>query len=348
MKKLVSLLIALAMLVTTSLAVLADAPREAVAEAAKYVPSDAQLTSTGEDANTLEMTFKDSKDNQYRVYLSKSPLLVMRVNMKSADEAGGKQIGLEESAVRALVAQAFPGSLVSSVFVEAKGKEELYFVALFEREGQFYKARFNAANGRMTHYVMRGMPQMEQMPGVVIKTAQAMQLALDDPGRVRSLVIVNSAPEFIRRSLFTLLEGMRRTVIVHWRGLRALGERISRRLLPDPAQEALRAAFVERFAQNDPSAYLNSLKALVGWSVTARLPAIRCPTLIVASEHDYTPVGMQEKYARRIPGARFVTIPGAHHAVPVERPNTFNAVLADFWTMLDAPPEMPPPAPPGA
>ena len=182
MKKLVSLLIALAMLVTTSLAVLADAPREAVAEAAKYVPSDAQLTSTGEDANTLEMTFKDSKDNQYRVYLSKSPLLVMRVNMKSADEAGGKQIGLEESAVRALVAQAFPGSLVSSVFVEAKGKEELYFVALFEREGQFYKARFNAANGRMTHYVMRGMPQMEQMPGVVIKTAQAMQLALEYAG----------------------------------------------------------------------------------------------------------------------------------------------------------------------
>ncbi len=184
--------------------------------------------------------------------------------------------------------------------------------------------------------------------GLSLGGCVAMQLALDDPGRVRSLVIVNSAPEFIRRSLFTLLEGMRRTVIVHWRGLRALGERISRRLLPDPAQEALRAAFVERFAQNDPSAYLNSLKALVGWSVTARLPAIRCPTLIVASEHDYTPVGMQEKYARRIPGARFVTIPGAHHAVPVERPNTFNAVLADFWTMLDAPPEMPPPAPPGA
>ena len=181
MKKLLSLLIALAMLVT-SLTVLADAPKEAVAEASKFVPADAKLTSTGEDANTLELTFKDSKENQYRVYLSKSPLLVMRVNMKSADEAGGKQIGLEEPAVRALVEQNFPGSVVSQVFVETKGEDELYFVVLFERQGQFYKVRFNAANGRMTHYVMRGVPQMEKMPGVGIKAAQAMQLALEYAG----------------------------------------------------------------------------------------------------------------------------------------------------------------------
>lgn len=173
--------------------------------------------------------------------------------------------------------------------------------------------------------------------GLSLGGCVAMQLALDFPGLARALVIVNSAPEFVRRSFRTRVETWRRTAIVHWRGLRAMGERIGRRLLPDPGQEALRAAFVERFAQNDPAAYLHSLKALVGWTVTDQLASIRCPVLVVASEHDYSPVAAKEEYVRRFPSARLVAIPGAHHAVPVECPAAFHAVVAEFLSALDSP-----------
>jgi 3-oxoadipate enol-lactonase len=38
----------------------------------------------------------------------------------------------------------------------------------------------------------------------------------------------------------------------------------------------------------------------------------------------------KEAYARLMPNARLVVIPDAHHAVPIERPEAFNPVLARF------------------
>lgn len=166
--------------------------------------------------------------------------------------------------------------------------------------------------------------------GLSLGGCVAFQLALDFPARVNTLCIVNSAPEFIRRSLRTRLEVWRRTAIVRWRGLRRMGERIGLRLLPRADQAPLRAAFIERFARNAPQAYLNSLKALIGWSVTGRLGSIRCPVLVISAEHDYTPVAAKEAYVRRMPDARLVVIPGTRHALPVEEPGPFNAALAGF------------------
>lgn len=181
--------------------------------------------------------------------------------------------------------------------------------------------------------------------GLSLGGCVAFQLALDFPDLVRSLVLVNSAPEFIRRSFKTWLETWRRTAIVRWRGLRPMGERLGRRLLPRPEHARLRAVFVERFAKNDPRAYLNSLKALIGWSVTDRLGSIRCPVLVVASEHDYSPVAAKEKYVRQIPDSRLAVMPAAHHAVPVEQPEEFNAVLAGFLAAIAGTHAGAPPAP---
>ncbi len=89
MKKMLAILIAAAMLIS-GVAALADAPRYAVALAQRYVPEGARLSSTGEDDTKLELTFLDKADNQYMVVLHKSPLYLIRVNMKSTDESGGK------------------------------------------------------------------------------------------------------------------------------------------------------------------------------------------------------------------------------------------------------------------
>jgi 3-oxoadipate enol-lactonase len=158
----------------------------------------------------------------------------------------------------------------------------------------------------------------------------ALQLAVDEPALVRSLVVVNSGPELVVRTFRERLMILQRFLIVRLLGMRKMGEVLSQRLFPRPDQAPLRQMFVERWAENDPRAYREAMRALVGWSVADRLGDIRCPTLVIASDQDYTPVSAKEAYVARMPNARLVVIPDAHHAVTVERPEEFNQVLLDF------------------
>lgn len=166
--------------------------------------------------------------------------------------------------------------------------------------------------------------------GVSLGGGIAFQLALDAPQRVRSLVIVNSAPEMILRTPLQKFAIWQRRKLVQWLGLPKFGAILSKKLFPDPAQSRERENFARRFAANRERPYRDTLNALIGWSVTARLGELRVPTLVVSADRDYTPVAFKQAYVEQLPNARLVVIPDSHHAVPMERPEAFNRVLADF------------------
>ena len=158
----------------------------------------------------------------------------------------------------------------------------------------------------------------------------AFQLAVDAPELVKSLVIVNSAPELILRSFKERVRFLQRLLVVRLLGMRKMGEVLSARLLPKPEHQDLRRKFVERWAQNDKRAYLDSLWALVGWSVAEHLSEIKAPTLVVAADEDYSPVSVKQAYVGRMPHAELVMIADSRHATPVEQPEAFNKVVAAF------------------
>ena len=158
----------------------------------------------------------------------------------------------------------------------------------------------------------------------------AFQLAADRPELVKSLVIVNSGPEMILRTWKEKFAIAQRRLIVRMMGMRKWGEVLSTRLLPLPEHGALRATFVERWARNDKKAYLRALDALVGWSVSARLPGITCPVLVVSADQDYTPVAWKQEYTSKMPHASLKVIPHSRHMMPVERPEQFHDVLIPF------------------
>jgi pimeloyl-ACP methyl ester carboxylesterase len=166
--------------------------------------------------------------------------------------------------------------------------------------------------------------------GLSLGGCVAFQLALDTPRAVKTLTIVNSAPEFVPRDLRSKLALWQRLAIVRLLGMRQMGKVLSKRLFIKPEQEALRRTFVERWAQNDRRAYLEALRAMIGWSIAARLGEIRCPTLIVAADQDYTPVALKEAYAARLPDAQLTIIPDSRHATPMEKPEQLNRVLREF------------------
>jgi len=158
----------------------------------------------------------------------------------------------------------------------------------------------------------------------------AFQLAVSAPDLVKSLTIVNSAPELILRTFKERLMGIQRLLITRLLGMCKMGQVLSERLLPKPEHAELRRIFVERWAENDKRAYIDSMKALVGWSVADRLGDIRCPTLVIAADEDYTPVSLKEAYVARMPQAELVVIEDSRHATPVEQPEQFNQALMTF------------------
>lgn len=157
-----------------------------------------------------------------------------------------------------------------------------------------------------------------------------LQLAVDRPDLVRSLVIVNSGPEMVLRRARDRFAIWQRRMIVRVLGMRAWGSVLADRLLPKREHAALRTLFVDRWARNDKAAYLRALSALVGWTVTAQLPRITCPVLVVSADQDYTPLAWKEQYTAMMPNARMAVIADSRHMMPVERPAEFHDVLIPF------------------
>ena len=83
--------------------------------------------------------------------------------------------------------------------------------------------------------------------------------------------------------------------------------------------------------ENESGAYIEATRSMLGWNVVDQLGSIQCPALIIAADHDYSPVAVKEAYVAQMPKAQLVVIEDAHHATPIEQPGKFNAVLADFF-----------------
>jgi 3-oxoadipate enol-lactonase len=158
----------------------------------------------------------------------------------------------------------------------------------------------------------------------------AFQLAIDAPNLVRSLVIVNSAPEFVTRTFKERLGTLQRLLIVRALGMGKMGEVLGKRLFPRPEQKHLRRVLIGRWAENDKRAYLAAFRAIVGWSVVERLGEIGCPVLVVAADQDYTPVSFKEAYAAKLPYAELAIISDSRHLTPIDKPEQFNEVVMTF------------------
>jgi 3-oxoadipate enol-lactonase len=171
----------------------------------------------------------------------------------------------------------------------------------------------------------------------------ALQLAADRPDLVRSLVVVNSSPDMVVRTWRQRLEVWQRSIIVPLLGMKKMAELLGSRLFPKVEQGELRELFVQRWQENDPRAYRQTLRAIVGWSVADRLPAIDCPVLVVAGDQDYTPVAYKASYVERLPHAELVVVEDSRHGTPVDQPEAFNEALAGFLRRWAGPGMIAPP-----
>jgi pimeloyl-ACP methyl ester carboxylesterase len=87
-------------------------------------------------------------------------------------------------------------------------------------------------------------------------------------------------------------------------------------------------------AVRDPAGYLNACKAMLGIGenpLTSELSTIRCPTSVIAGEHDpYCPPKASKMISDAIPGARLTVMEDVGHCMQFEASDRLNGHIVDF------------------
>jgi 3-oxoadipate enol-lactonase len=171
--------------------------------------------------------------------------------------------------------------------------------------------------------------------GLSLGGAVALQLAADEPARLRSLVAVNTFAR-LRATRGSRRRGIERMWLAATGRMDELGRRVADGLFPDDGQQAFRDAAAARLAGNRPLAYIKMLVAVSRFDLRARLGEIRAPTLVVAGENDTTvPLSCKLELAAHIPGARLARFAGSRHVTPLDRAGPFTARLLEFLRSVE-------------
>jgi len=163
----------------------------------------------------------------------------------------------------------------------------------------------------------------------------ALQLAIDHPEVVKSIVVANSVASFKLKTLADKYQYFKRQMVVKFIGMHKMGEIIASRLFPDEKFAEVRKIFADRWATNDKNSYLNSMNAIKNWSVENRLEQIQCPCLILTGDKDYGPISQKELLAKRIKNAQLKIIQNSRHASPVDQKEKFNSIVEQFLKELN-------------
>jgi 3-oxoadipate enol-lactonase len=159
----------------------------------------------------------------------------------------------------------------------------------------------------------------------------AQNLALLRPDLVSALVLVSTSC----KSDPSLRDNMEARIAAMDQAGPKAAARIAAESIFSPGWRAANAAALARFVAwraAMPMAPLNSAtRALYDFNLSADLPRISVPTLVIAGAEDVLtrPKGMEE-IAALIPGAEYRLIANSGHMIPVEQPERLAALLAEF------------------
>jgi 2-succinyl-6-hydroxy-2,4-cyclohexadiene-1-carboxylate synthase len=180
--------------------------------------------------------------------------------------------------------------------------------------------------------------QRTELLGYSMGGRVALQLAAAAPDRIRALVLESSSPGLAdppeRQARVAADEALADSI--EREGLAAFVERweqlplfASQATLPAAVRERQRAQRL----QNSPAGLANSLRGMGTGrqsSLWPRLPELRLPALLIAGELDAKYCAIARQMAAALPNARLAIVPGAGHAVHLERPEGFAALVQQF------------------
>ncbi|MBI3978508.1 MAG: alpha/beta fold hydrolase [Chloroflexi bacterium] len=159
----------------------------------------------------------------------------------------------------------------------------------------------------------------------------AMVLAATQPERVGAMVLVNTTAmmgepgisQALYRAATAELDGMAPLLDV---GMARWFVESVHRERPEVIK-----FYREMLGSTAPLGFAAGARAMAKMDLRPLLGQIRCPTLVITGEQDWsTPPAHLEVIARGIPDARLVAVGNASHTVPEEQPEEFNRLTIEF------------------
>ncbi len=165
--------------------------------------------------------------------------------------------------------------------------------------------------------------------GFSLGGAVALEMALGQPARVLRLGLINSLCSYRIDSLRKWLEARVPPMLVRLIGMRRMAWLVATRLFPNPWQRPLRERAAAVISAAQASSYLTMALALERWKSIDGYASLKSKTLVIAAEHDFTPVAEKKAMAAAL-GAQFVVVRGSRHGTPFDSTEATNACLSAF------------------
>lgn len=160
--------------------------------------------------------------------------------------------------------------------------------------------------------------------------AVALQLALDAPELVRSLVIINSQASFVRPRGIARIAAAGATRVPRLLGFRLHARAIAWGYLKGKHLAARRAQLIEGWSRNELAGYLAAASATEEFDVRARLGEISVPVLVVGSDRDVLPLEAKRALASGVRQGRLVMISDSRHIALWDQPAALNREILEF------------------
>ncbi|WP_432133643.1 MULTISPECIES: alpha/beta fold hydrolase [unclassified Streptomyces] len=121
-------------------------------------------------------------------------------------------------------------------------------------------------------------------------------------------------------------------------GMRGYADEVLEKMVAPYAEPHVKAHVHRMMTATDPEGAAAALRGRADRpDYRALLTRVRCPALVVVGEDDaYTPVADARAMHAALPDSTLAVLPGCAHLPNLERPQAFDAVLADFLRRVDA------------
>jgi pimeloyl-ACP methyl ester carboxylesterase len=123
-----------------------------------------------------------------------------------------------------------------------------------------------------------------------------------------------------------LIETHASATLVRLLGMRRAAWLLAARLFPEPWQASLRRHAAAAVGAVPASCYLGMGLALARWAIIDRLDRLSSRVLLIAAEHDFTPLQEKRELAAKLK-ADIVVVRGSRHGTPFDSVEATNASL---------------------